>query len=97
MFRLMPSDRAAAKRSMRAWQRSAIARHEPPFVAFLALSFDSLDEVLDEANGLIEAQHVVTTATRGPMFLTWNKSFIDGNDDPVPRVSSRRSRTSARP
>jgi hypothetical protein len=80
-FRLDASDRASTTRSMRAWQRRAIAKHAPPFASFLALSFDDLDRVLDEANGLIEAQSVIGRTCRGPMFLAWNKKLISPAGD----------------
>ena len=81
-FRLERATPAEAKRVMRPGQRGAIARREPKLMSFLALAFDDLDAVLDETNGLIEAQHVITTATGGPMFLAWNKQLVtaDGTE-----------------
>lgn len=40
--------------------------------AWLEISFDDLDEVLDESNTLIETQLTLQDATGGFMFNTWN-------------------------
>ena len=82
-FRLERTERADVLRVMRAWQKHKIRTHTPPFVAFLALVFDDLDEVLDEANGLIEAQHVIANATGGPMFNAWNKTLMTSKGEEV--------------
>ena len=82
-FRLMRVERDEVRRVMRASQRRKVNQHTPPFVTYLALAFKNLDEVLDEANGLIEAQHVIGKATRGPMFLSWNKTLMSANGDVV--------------
>jgi hypothetical protein len=42
-----------------------------------ALSFDHLEEVLDEANGLIESQCLIQSVTKRPYFLVWNGRRVD--------------------
>jgi hypothetical protein len=39
------------------------------------ITFDDLDEVLDEINTLIEAQLTLQDATKGFLFNTWNNSL----------------------
>lgn len=41
------------------------------------LSFDDLDEVLDEANSLIEAQATIHDVTKRAFFNVWNGSRVD--------------------
>lgn len=45
--------------------------------AYAVLSFADLDAVLDEANGLIEAQTVIQRVTKLPYFLSWNGKRVD--------------------
>ena len=41
------------------------------------ISFDSLDEVLDEINTLMEVQGTLQDASRGILFLPWNGELSD--------------------
>jgi hypothetical protein len=41
------------------------------------ISFDSLDEVLDEINTLMEVQGALQDASRGFLFLPWNGSVSE--------------------
>lgn len=45
--------------------------------ACAVLSFDDLDEVLDEANTLIEAQATIHEVTKRPYFLVWNGNRVE--------------------
>jgi hypothetical protein len=45
--------------------------------AYAVLTFHDLFEVLDDANGLIEAQSVIQRVTKGPFFNAWNGKRID--------------------
>jgi hypothetical protein len=82
-FTLTPTDRATATRLMRSGQRRALAQRTPRFESFVALAFEDLETVLDEINGLIEAQGVVSGATGGPMFNAWNKAFMRADGTPI--------------
>jgi len=72
-FRLEPSDVASLARQA----KGPSARAVDGFVAVFVLTFDDLDAVLDEANGLIEAQATIQAVTRGPRFNAWNKVWSD--------------------
>lgn len=77
-FRLAPSNLADVKRATVNHQRYRKLREDPRgFDAYVVLSFDDLDEVLDEANGLIEAQAVIGRAVKGPMVLAWNRQVVE--------------------
>lgn len=77
-FRLAPSNLADVKRATVNHQRYRKLREDPRgFDAYVVLSFDDLDEVLDEANGLIEAQAVIGRAVKGPMVLAWNRQIVE--------------------
>jgi hypothetical protein len=82
-FRLERAERDEVVRVMRVWQKRKLRTHEPPFVTFLVIAFADLAEVLDEINGLIEAQHVVSKATGGPMFNAWNKTLMSAAGEQV--------------
>ncbi len=82
-FWLDRTDRAAMTRRMRAGQRSVLARARPRFDTFLVLSFDDLATVLDEANGLIEAQATIMKAAEAPKFNVWNKQLVSSCGDEV--------------
>jgi hypothetical protein len=43
--------------------------------AYIEIKFESLDEVLDEMNTLIEVQAALQAATRGLLYRSWNQSF----------------------
>lgn len=77
-FRLAPSNLADVKRATFKHQNYRRLRQDPRgFDAYVVLSFDDLDQVLDEANGLIEAQAVVGRAVKGPMVLAWNREVLE--------------------
>lgn len=44
--------------------------------ASLKISFDDLNEVLNETNTLIEIQLTLQDATKGWMWLSWNKNLV---------------------
>jgi hypothetical protein len=46
----------------------------------IEITFDNLDEVLDEINTLIDVQFTLQEATGGLTYLSWNQSF-SGPDD----------------
>lgn len=80
-LRLESSTRAEVIRSMRAWQRRWVARQE--FETFFCLAFDDVDAVLDEINTLIEAQTLLSKATKSPRFLAWNKTLMSVDDEVI--------------
>ena len=43
--------------------------------AYIEITFDDLDEVLDEINTLIEVQATLQTATGGLMYCSWNQNW----------------------
>lgn len=43
--------------------------------AYIEIKFESLDEVLDEINTLIDVQAALQAATGGLLYLSWNQSF----------------------
>jgi hypothetical protein len=48
--------------------------------AYVEITFESLDEVLDEINTLIVVQSALQEATRGLLYRSWNQTF-SGPDD----------------
>lgn len=72
-FRLEPSDFAALKRQTGAIEYGNMRRDPRDFKSVVVLTFDDVDEVLDETNGLIEAQQVIQSIARGSTFNAWNK------------------------
>jgi hypothetical protein len=43
--------------------------------AYIEIKFESLDEVLDEMNTLIQVQATLQNATKGLLYCSWNQSF----------------------
>ena len=43
--------------------------------AYIEIAFESLDEVLDEINTLIQVQVTLQQATGGLLYCSWNQSF----------------------
>ena len=43
--------------------------------AYIEIKFESLDEVLDEINTLIQVQATLQQATGGLLYCSWNQSF----------------------
>jgi hypothetical protein len=82
-FRLEAMDLATLDRYLGAARKRKLARSMPKRVGCLAIAFEDLDVVLDEMNGLIEAQAVIMKVTRGPAFLPWNGEFVDAESDPA--------------
>jgi hypothetical protein len=75
LFRVEPSSRAEVRRAMGGGRYSY--RDAKRFASFAFLSFSDLDEVLDETNGLIEAQRVLANAAKGPLYNAWNHGWIE--------------------
>jgi hypothetical protein len=48
--------------------------------AYIQITFENLEEVLDEINTLIDVQATLQTATHGLMYLSWNQHFTGPND-----------------
>ena len=61
----------------------AASEHEEPFSDFdgyIEVSFDDLDEVLDEITTLIEVQGALQDATGGWVYRAWNQSLSGPNE-----------------
>jgi hypothetical protein len=41
----------------------------------IEITFDNLEEVLDDANTLIDAQHLLQSDTGGLLYRSWNQLF----------------------
>jgi hypothetical protein len=48
--------------------------------AYIEIKFESLDEVLDEINTLIQVQITLQQTTRGLLYCSWNQSFSGPED-----------------
>jgi hypothetical protein len=48
--------------------------------AYIEIKFESLDEVLDEINTLIQVQVTLQKATGGLLYCSWNQSFSAPED-----------------
>lgn len=75
VFRLMATDRVTLERYASAARLRTLTRLVPRPAAYLVLAFEHLRDVL--ASGLVDAQHVISTATDSPIYVAWTRRIID--------------------